>query len=594
MSRKNFLTMLIVAVSVFTFIFSGTDSVFAGETQIYGHISFVDNDVYVLKSGEDSSLKAVVNLPLVPGDIIHTKKDGRCEIQFDNGTLIRLDEESELKLDTVLAETLTSKKKITTLQLKKGQIFSMNQVYNGEIFQVITTNAAIKMFARSSSTIKVDETGETHVFVERGKVGILYGKSQKSDKKQYVKAGKGCRITKDSDLIPETGKKDIEFQAWNKYINKNFKELHYGKSKVPAVIYRRSPGIVKFAEKWSTKFGTWEYNDLFGYVWKPYADVFKYNRPFWDANYVKVNGEPVLVPNQPWGWAPAHLGTWFFSDNLGWIWIPGDAFSRGICTVGLVPLADDLMDYFYCSSPRCYAFSTLGHWINYIFGDTQLYSIYRSKGSKAWHSAYVNKFKCEPVTAKPTLDGAPVNIKAIIKSMNKAPVEKIGKHIAFNNRKPAFKLDKTRIFKNTGFDKNKSAFLKKRNAGLKKGAPGKGIKGLIAHHGRDWNPDAKWASRVGVKIGYSSKQNAVICPKLGISSKQINNLERNMLRRSVVNRGLLRHSGGGIFAGSGRSGTTGNTASATVQRGNATSGGSGGSGGSSTSGGGGNNSSTKQ
>jgi len=87
---------------------------------------------------------------------------------------------------------------------------------------------------------------------------------------------------------------------------------------------RFSKGIVENAEKYSSKSREWEYSKIFGYIWKPFGIVFQLTRPFFDANYIKLNGEIALVPNQSYNWAPKKLGSWLWSYYQGWIWIPGN------------------------------------------------------------------------------------------------------------------------------------------------------------------------------------------------------------------------------------------------------------------------------
>jgi hypothetical protein len=344
--------------------------------------------------------------------------------------------------------------------------------------------------------------------------------------------------------------------AWNNYINKKFKELHSGNNNIPAVIYRRSPGIVHFAENWSSKFGVWEYNELFGYVWQPYDEIFHGKRPFWDANYVRINGELVLVPNQPWGWAPAHLGTWFFSKTYGWLWIPGDAFSPGICSIGLLPFGCDVFGCCFGFGHRAFTFNSLGYWVNNMFGNKYLYLIYRTQGRKVWSAAYAKEFNCKKAPRKPFLDGIPDNIKDVIAKMNKAPVETIEKNVLFKTSKLALKIDNSKIVKDTNFDKTKSYYLARGNATITS-KENLEFDDLISHKGYDWNPDSRWASKVGVTILYSSKENAVICPKLKISSRDINDFQRNLLRRSVVDRSYLN------FGGIGYGGISGNSTGST-------------------------------
>ncbi len=573
MIKKNVSFFVAILLTVFAIVFIGVETVRAEENPIYGHISYVDGEALIIKHGE-KSLQAMVNMPLVPGDIIQTNEKGRCEILFDNGTLIRMDKNSELQLDTVMSDSLTTLEKITTLRLLKGQIFSMSQVYKKEIFQVLTPTAALKMVTRSKNFIEVDEDGTTWLTVKRGKLGVLYGENQENNNKKYISPGKSYLVTTDHDFKQVALKKNLEFTAWNKQINKNFKDLHYGKSKVPPAIYRYSPGIVHFAERWSTKFGVWEYNELFGYVWRPENNLLHDRRPFWDANYVEVNGELVLVPNQRWGWAPAHLGTWYFSKTYGWTWIPGERFAPGICSVGLKSLDDPMVGTFNSSAPHLYSFSTLGSWIYQIFGGEQLYWTYLRHGNKAWRNAYYTTYQTHPATSKPPVKDAPENIRRIFKQIEKAPVEKIKNQIAFKGSAQTFELNAQKLIKTAdlGNHKGTSTVIKKRDlqtgkrgttiakvGKISKTAPGPrgqikstavmnktGISknkiahtGLVRHGSNDWNPDSRWAQKVGVHILYSSKENAVVCPELNLSSREVNNMERNRLRRSVVDRSYL-------------------------------------------------------
>src|SRR4030042_248675 len=62
----------------------------------YGHISYADlkndgRDPVVFREGRLTPEIAILNLPLGPGDAIQTTAERRTEIQFDNGTIVRLD-----------------------------------------------------------------------------------------------------------------------------------------------------------------------------------------------------------------------------------------------------------------------------------------------------------------------------------------------------------------------------------------------------------------------------------------------------------------------------------------------------------------------
>ena len=137
---QNMLLSLSV-LFIFTVILTFTPGNFVyAEESTYGHISYVDKEAKVIRE-DHTEHKAVVNLPVTSGDQVVTSNKGRCELQFDNGTIIRLDKNTRLKVTTILAPSLTSRWKVTTLHLLEGQIYTMIQSYNREMFQVLS-NAA--------------------------------------------------------------------------------------------------------------------------------------------------------------------------------------------------------------------------------------------------------------------------------------------------------------------------------------------------------------------------------------------------------------------------------------------------------------------
>lgn len=558
MKKKPLLSVFLLG---FLFIFvSGNLYSEADAVSTYGHISYVDKGATVIRQ-DKSEHKAVVNLPVAPGDQIVTPKDGRCEIQFGNGTIIRLDKNTRLKVTTILAPTLTSKWKVTTLHLMRGQLYTMIQSYNREMFQVITPNVAIDLKKRSASTIELTDTGETFIYPDKGKFKLLYGKDIESVKTAVAKAKKGYLITTDHEIKFVKDKRDVDFIGWNEYINRNFKDLHFGVSKVPKKIYRYSKGLVYWAEKWSSLYGEWVYDDLLGYVWKPGDEIFAYSkRPFFHANFANVNGKLFLVPQQPWGWVPAHMGTWVWM-KWGWTWVPGDAFTSGVAQ--------------YRSFRSPFYFPTLDYYVCSLYGSYDLYYTYRTRGYDRWRSEYRRVYNRTP--KKLSLKKLPAGVRTIIKKMDKTAVATIKNKLGTNRPTPMIHRDKLTPYVKSKSIKTPVNLSRKTitppkssrlNANLSKSAVTKGTKvnrtkmtpakarflksqrALIYRNAksrknirgfRDFNPDMRWAVRKGYRVGYSSKENAVVCPKLKLNSRTMSQKTRTALRSS---HGLSRSTGG--------------------------------------------------
>lgn len=302
----------------------------------FGHISYTEvkydgKDPQVLREGRKVAEIAVLNMPLVPGDTILTTESRRCEIQFDTGTIIRLDLETELKIETVLAQSLSSRNKVTNLILHKGQIYIMYRKYNSkELFQVITPSAAVKMKHRTVAMIKALEEGGTDVQVKLGKVYVLYGADESKIEEKRVDKLERLIISKEHEASFGSFVPDTDFEEWNEDINENFIDLHRGQSFIPKPILRYPKAVVYFAQKYSYLYGEWVWDSYYGYVWKPsYSDYYPTGiwHPYYYGKWREINGHLFWVPEEPWGWVPYHLGVWIWDKNNGWLWIPGSAFA---------------------------------------------------------------------------------------------------------------------------------------------------------------------------------------------------------------------------------------------------------------------------
>jgi hypothetical protein len=512
MELKKISQLFIFLVAVLALTLPGM----AAEAEsIYGHVSFVENQAAVIHMDQAEN-KAVVNLPLVPGDTIATGIDGRCELQFDNGTVIRLDKNSRLRITTVQAPTLTSRLKITTLHLLQGQMYALPQTYGKEMFQVITPNAAVKLESRTAATIRFDADLSTALFSDAGKFEVLYGADDKALKKVKVKAGQAYIINAANTLAVSTEKRNLEFVAWNEYVDRHFKELHYGISKVPPKLKFGSSALQYWAEKWSSLFGEWIYDELFGYVWKPAGDQFAYaERPFFNAELVRINSQLFLVPQEAWGWVPAHMGTWVWLKT-GWTWIPGSWFNPGVTGI----FARN--SFFDFNFSNCF-------W--YVYGGSDLYSIYREQGNEAWQEHYYLKFHKH--YRKPPLKDLPRELQKIVKRINKAPLSVFSERLIASGALPDLEAKKIPL----PVVAPKSGLPDKGTIGVSPAAGSKVIANALApvltlapksktDSGgelknpvrRDWNPDFSWAADHGYSIDYSSSRNAVVCPELNISS----------------------------------------------------------------------------
>ena len=506
------------AITILAVLFLLANPLLATEEALIGHISFVENSVTVVRNDQTEN-PVTVNLPIVPGDTIYTFSNSRCELQFANGTVIRLDKNTRLGVTTVLAAALTSSWKVTTLKLMQGQVYTLPQAYHREMFQIITPNAAVNLKSRTAATIQVGVDHVTTLFADWGKFEVLYGAVDKSPKRVIIRSGPATVIGTDHSLVTSNEKKSLEFAAWNEYLNRHFKELHFGASKVPVNLAKfGNQALVHWAEKWSSLAGEWIYDDIFGYVWKPADESFAQAvRPFFHADYVRVNGQLFLVPQQAWGWVPAHLGTWVWLKQ-GWTWIPGDWFHSGI------------VDF-----QSGYTFPTLDYYFWFAYGNYDLYQLCREKGLDAWQAAFRNTFGSE--RKRPALKDLPRELQGIIRQVNASPLAATADRLDLNRTKSpidAGKLPPAKPLPAVSQPAPKAPLAEPHSlpaatlmsdTQVRHGLRSAGKLNAVLGGGRgnprlDWNPDSRWAAENGLTIIYSSAKNAVCCPELNIFSKR--------------------------------------------------------------------------
>lgn len=311
-------------------------------------------------------------------------------------------------------------------------------------------------------------------------------------------------MTAANTLSPNVTPRAIEFRAWNEHVDRNFMKLHQGVSAVPPKLLKfGNQALRHWAEKWSSLFGEWVYDDLFGYVWRPADEQFAFTRrPFLDATYTRINGRLFLVPQQQWGWVPAHMGTWVWMAR-GWTWIPGDWFHNGV--------VDDIRGL--------YTFPTFNYY----------WDVYRSDGGLGWVPRPGRKEKL------------PGPMLQIVKKVLKAPDDNQIKREAIRQTVP--EID--------------AKILPPRRTPVPDaaGKPGPLARPMVRNNGtihlpddaglpreRDWNPDSRMAARNGGRIRYSKSGNAIVCPELKRFSHSFGG--RSSLGESGSSQNIGSYSGG--------------------------------------------------
>jgi hypothetical protein len=506
----------------------------------YGHISYAEikndgQDPVVFREGRSTPEIAILNLPLGPGDVIQTSGERRSEVQFDNGTILRLDLDSRLGIETILAPSLSTAQKISNLVLERGRIYVMSKKYKSlEIFQVITPGAAVKLDHNSVALIRLTEDGKTDVQVERGKAFLLYGEDKARLSQKRINAGQRGVVSADNRFELAEYEVLSDFKAWNESVNSHFQELHE-ENYLPKPLQKLPPAVFEFAQKFGNMYGEWLWHDLYGYVWRPYLNDRRYPwgtwAPYINGSWSNCGGEMFWVPGEPWGWVPYHLGIWMWDKSKGWVWLPGSLFAP----------AWAVWEFY----------SGMYYWRPFYLYDW-MSGFDSFWGPVSW-AGYYNP-------GRPPGQNAPIpqppqdvidNIRKDQLKKSDSPSLPMPKEMkkAFEATLAALKSgDQTLLSSVRGLPRSSPSVQKEDFLSLR--GPQKVISSARNFRGnaaagareatappvfrfRDWNPDVRAAIRLGMEISYSSRTNEVTCPRLGLSSRQIKPAMRAMMRTSA-------------------------------------------------------------
>ncbi|CCW34984.1 FecR family protein [Chthonomonas calidirosea] len=265
--------------------------------------SYVEGNVTWRPSTSADWSYASVNLPIRQGAQVWVTDGGRAEIQFDDGSLLRLGGGALATLQTLYSD---SQGEFTQIILTNG-LATMVTRHAYSIYQIDTPDASIKVNEKARVRVGVGDGVE--VCVQEGRA-VLDGEQGEAE----LRAGDYVFLRSiDSPYNVHPAPPEDEWDLWNDHRDR---VMLYGTQHLP-------PNIGLVAGDLDD-YGDWRYTPNYGYVWCPHITRADW-RPYCDGHWVWVVPFGwTWVSDEPWGWAPYHYGTWVY-EPFGWAWVPGPA-----------------------------------------------------------------------------------------------------------------------------------------------------------------------------------------------------------------------------------------------------------------------------
>lgn len=278
----------------------------ADDSSRTARIRYVEGTVALYPSDANGPSDATINSPVLDGDEIETQ-NGRVEVSFRNGVVVRLGDYSAIRFNSVYSPM--------TLDLLQGTLFVDSHLVQSFRDELEVRAGDAQVFLLNEGNVRVDLGNEGGV-----RVTTLDGEAE-------VRAG-GDRVLleKEQRTYVDPGSSPAHAEAYTK----NYDELDdWNQGRINSYADTgNSQNYVQDSLYYDTQdlngYGDWRSYGDYGNVWVPRVGAGW--RPYYDGRWMYANDNYFWVSSEPWGWAPYHYGRWDWSFSLGWYWIPGYTF----------------------------------------------------------------------------------------------------------------------------------------------------------------------------------------------------------------------------------------------------------------------------
>jgi hypothetical protein len=268
-------------------------------------LSDVQGSVQINKNTGMGFENAFVNLPITQGTQLRTGDRGRAEVEFEDGSSLRLTPNTTIEFSTLGLSDAGSR--ISHVNLTEGMAYVNWLGKSGDDFSLNFSNEKIsldraahfRVDASPDATMLAVFKGDVDVAGPNGKVTVEKKKTATCDSQDDK-----CTV---ADKIAEEplDSWDKEASAYHdQYAKNNSSPYGYGLSDLNYYgAYSNVPG--------------------YGQMWQPYFAGAGWD-PFMDGAWGFYPGVGYMFASAyPWGWLPYRYGNWSFIPGNGWMWQPG-------------------------------------------------------------------------------------------------------------------------------------------------------------------------------------------------------------------------------------------------------------------------------
>jgi len=160
--KKHALIFMLVVLFTISFV--------PPDQNVVGKVTFYLGNAQVFSQGEDLIRMVTFNMPVKNGDKITTKKKSRCEITYNDGSIVRIDEHSIYTVDKV---AIGEEEQVVESSLSIGKIWAnIKKVISGRDTWKLKSPAAVVAVRGTIYRMNAGADSSSQVLVYDGNVAV--------------------------------------------------------------------------------------------------------------------------------------------------------------------------------------------------------------------------------------------------------------------------------------------------------------------------------------------------------------------------------------------------------------------------------------
>jgi FecR protein len=304
----------IVPVALVSLIFSLCSVPSFADSQVrIVRLSTVEGNVQIDRNLGQGFERAFLNLPITQGTKLRIKGEGRAEIEFEDGSTLRIASNTQVEFPQL--SLLESGSKSSSVNMTTGTAYvnfagakddQLTLMFSHE--KVLLNHAAhLRLDQGNGAAALAVFKGDIQVDAPSGPVAVSKNHTASFDLRNDDKSS----VARDIETSP--------FDAWDK------SQDQYHQRYTTTASNTSSP--YAYGSTDMAYYGNFFNAPGYGTMWQPYFVGAGWD-PFMDGAWAFSPGMGYgWVSAYPWGWTPYHYGSWMFVPSYGWAWQPGGAWS---------------------------------------------------------------------------------------------------------------------------------------------------------------------------------------------------------------------------------------------------------------------------